>query len=420
MQRNRFLADMLSTLFDRRKSAHQDDDSRNVFELCDAMLSEEGDVSGHKLAKIILGRYRRMSPEEKGAFFSYLNEDMDVDAASLASIAQAYATEKSTDALKSLTEAAIPTRQKFLNRLNQPVGATAELVAMRVDLLAMIRESPELKRTDLDFSTLLRTWFNSGFLVLKQIDWSAPAFLLDKIIAYEAVHEIDDLDDLRRRLSPSDRRCFAFFHPSMPDEPLIFVEVALTATIPCSIDALLTEDREPLPAEDARVATFYSISNCQIGLQGISFGNLLIKQSVSNIATELPKIQEFVTLSPIPGLRKWLESEADEPVRGELAATILKGEASGAEILELAAYYLLEVKRADDKPVDPVARFHLNNGAEIHDIHPDADQSEKGLSLSRGVMVNYRYDLSRVERNHEEYARSSKVAASKSVQSLIK
>jgi malonyl-CoA decarboxylase len=346
--------------------------------------------------------------------------DLDIDAMAVSTWASEYARSGSIEDYKRVLQAAEPRRQELLRRLNQQTGATQDLVQMRVDLLRLGRGNPDLARADLDFVHLLRTWFNRGFLVLKQIDWDAPASLLDKIVAYEAVHEIDDLDDLRRRLSPPDRRCFAFFHPAMPDEPLIFVEVALTQDVPNSIDALLTEDREPLFPEGAKTAVFYSISNCQQGLQGISFGNLLIKQVVKELASEFTNLTKFVTLSPIPRLRQWLSNLADPSIFADAAKAMLEGNASPEIERALTARYLVEAKDSKGNPIDPVARFHLGNGAEIYEIHADADNTENGQAQSCGTMVNYLYDLSHVERNHKAFALNAIVATSKSVQNSAK
>ena len=420
MQRNRFLPDMLSTLFDRRKAVATDDDPRDVYELCHALLSEEGTVSGQKLAEIILGRYRGFNDDAKLAFFNFLNQELEIEASALADLATEYAANHSTQTFARMFNACIAPRRELLKQLNQPTGATADLVSMRVDLLRLMKDAPDLARTDLDFSLLLRSWFNRGFLVLKQIDWNAPASLLDKIVAYEAVHEISDLDDLRRRLSPPDRRCFAFFHPAMPDEPLIFVEVALTKTIPGSIDELLSEDRASLEAADARAAVFYSISNCQAGLKGISFGNLLIKQVAKELALEFAQLNDFVTLSPIPRMNTWLVGQTDDPTHGHVAAAVLAGEAPPEDVHAMAARYLVEAKRDDGTPIDPVTRFHLGNGAEIHAVHANADSSDNGRYQSGGAMVNYLYDLSVVEQNHADFVLNSKVAMSKSIKALLK
>ena len=418
MQRNRFLGDLLSQLFDRRSSTRGKDDTRDVYALCQALLSAEGEVSGLRLAATILARYADMNEDEKTAFFQYLNTDLDLDAQAIATLATEYAATPTPEVFGKLSTASEPKRQELLRRLNQPVGATAELVAMRVDLLARLKDHPDLARTNLDFVHLLRSWFNRGFLVLQQINWDTSARILDKIVAYEAVHHINDLDDLRRRLYPPDRRCFAFFHPAMPDEPLIFVEVALTDAIPGSIDAVLSDQRTPLEAEQAKAAVFYSISNCQRGLSGISFGNLLIKQVVSELSFTCPQIESYVTLSPIPGLNKWLAKQTKDEVYGITAQSVLDGSASADDVRAMAARYFMFAKRDDGMPVDPVARFHLGNGAKIHDIHAGADTSRNGAAQSSGAMVNYLYDLTQTERNHESYAMDGTVTASRAVRAL--
>lgn len=418
MHRTRFLGDILSTLFERSGIIRATNDTRDINTLCRALLSPEGQVSGQKLAATVLARYRALTPAEKTAFFAFLNDDLDIDAGTLADLAARYAATPTPALFKALSAAAEPRRQELLRRLNQPMGATAELVAMRVDLLRTLRDNPDFARTDHDFTHLLRSWFNRGFLVLKAISWDTPARILDKIVEYEAVHQIKDWDDLRRRLYPPDRRCFAFFHPAMPDEPLIFVEVALTESVPGSITALLSENHTPMQAENAKVAVFYSISNCQAGLAGVSFGNLLIKQVVTELQLSFPRLEKFVTLSPIPGLNGWLASQTDAPDHGPVARSILSGQATPQDIRAMAARYLLRAKRGDGLPVDPVARFHLGNGAELHDIHADADTSANGRAQSSGAMVNYLYDLALTERNHADFALKSIVTATRPVQAL--
>ena len=418
MQRNRFLGDLLSQLFDRRGIMRGKEDQRDIYMLCGALLSAEGEVSGLRLASSILARYVRLNGKEKLAFFRYLNADLEIDAANVAKLATAYTADQSPALFIQLCQAAEPRRQELLRRLNQPFGATQLLVAMRVDLLTFLKDHPDLARTNLDFIHLLRSWFNRGFLVLKQINWDTPARILDKIVAYEAVHQIDDWDDLRRRLYPPDRRCFSFFHPSMPDEPLIFVEVALTTEIPGSIDALLSDKRTPLDADQAKVAVFYSISNCQKGLTGISFGNLLIKQVVAELSLECPNIDTFVTLSPIPLMTRWLETLTDDNDLKLAAKSVLEGTARSDTVRALAAKYLLTAKQSAGLPYDPVARFHLGNGAEVHDVHAGADTSENGQAQSRGAMVNYLYNVDHTERNHESFAMRSTVTASRNVQAL--
>ena len=415
MQRNWFLGDLLNQLFDRPGKRRGTEDNRSIAELCEALLSTEGEVSGFTLASTILDRYQTLSDPEKLEFFAYLNDQLELDADQLSETARLYANDRSIYLYQKLSEVAEPRRQELLRRLNQPSGATQAVVAMRVDLLRFLKSYPELQRTDIDFVHLLRSWFNRGFLVLKQISWDTPARVLDKVVAYEAVHQINDLDDLRRRLYPPDRRCFAFFHPSMPDEPLIFVELALTTEIPDAIDALLSEDREPIEAEQAKVAAFYSISNCQKGLTGISFGNLLIKQVVTELSRELKGLDTFVTLSPIPGLNRWLAGETENPEHGHAAEAVLAATAPAQDLRAMAARYLLFAKREDGMPLDPVARFHLGNGAELHELHTEADLSPNGRAKSSGAMANYLYDLNKTERHHEEFATHATIEASRSV-----
>jgi len=418
MGRTWVFGDLISHLFDRGTPMRGQDDTRSLTDLCDALLSQEGKVSGLKLAATALERYTTLDRDGRHAFFQYLNNSLDVDAQALAALATHYAKDPSVEAFRLMSAAAEPRRQELLRRLNQPVGATDTIVRMRVDLLEACKDDPSLARTDHDFVHLFRSWFNRGFLVLKQINWDTPARILDKIVAYEAVHHIDDYDALRGRLNPEDRKCYAYFHPSLPDEPLIFVEVALTAGVPGSIDELLREDRIPIDPSQADTAVFYSISNCQKGLAGISFGNLLIKQVVAEVSLLSPQIETFVTLSPIPGLNRWLTGQQNDTDIGPAVAAILHGSADEITSRTLAARYLLHAKRGDGAPVDPVARFHLGNGAEIHDLHANADSSVNGMRQSSGIMVNYLYDLGRTESNHGQFVTDHTIATSKSVQSL--
>ncbi|MGV6802920.1 MAG: malonyl-CoA decarboxylase [Ruegeria sp.] len=418
MRHNRFLGDLLSQLFDRPDKMRGKDDNRSIQELSHALMSTEGDVSGPTLASTIIERYADIEDHEKLEFFNFLNTQLDLDAGKLVETATRYAADQSVSAFRDLSKVSEPKRQELLRRLNQPTGATQKLVSMRCDLIRFVRSNPDLGRTDIDFVHLLRSWFNRGFLVLRQIDWDTPARILDKIVAYEAVHQISDLDDLRRRLFPSDRRCFAFFHPAMPDEPLIFVEVALTSEIPGSIDALLSDFRLPIRAEQASVAAFYSISNCQKGLAGINFGNQLIKQVVAELSSEFPELVTFVTLSPMPGFNRWLADETTNAEHGNSAQAVLAGSASRETLCAMAARYLLFAKRADGLPLDPVSRFHLGNGAQLYEIHANADLSANGNAQSSGVMVNYLYDLGSVESHHDAFATHAEIQASRSVRAL--
>ncbi|MEO1293158.1 MAG: malonyl-CoA decarboxylase [Pseudomonadota bacterium] len=338
---------------------------------------------------------------------------------------------RSPDALADLVATTEARRQELLRRLNFAPGGTEALVRMRSALLSAVKDNENFKRVDADFQHLLASWFNRGFLVLRPIDWNTPAQILEKIIEYEAVHEIDSWDELRRRLQPADRRCFAFFHPAMPNEPLIFVEVALTGDIASSIQDVLAPTRDIIAPGDATTAVFYSISNCQRGLKGVSFGNFLIKQVAQDLGRALPGLKTFVTLSPVPGFGRWVRDTAKAAGGGPAAEALTmtadmswardpeKAEAAKAGIMALAAEYFLEAKRGDGQPLDPVARFHLSNGASLARINWLADTSAKGLAQSFGVMVNYLYELDQVEAHHEDYAEQRTVHSSRTVRGLL-
>ena len=330
--------------------------------------------------------------------------------------------------------AAEPRRQELLRRLNLAPGGTAALVRMREHLLDALARRDDLGAVDRDFVHMFSSWFNRGFLVLRRIDWSTPASILERIIRYEAVHRINGWDDLRRRIDPPDRRCYAFFHPALVDDPLIFVEVALTREIPGAIDPILTVNGEPPEPQQPTTAVFYSISNCQRGLSGVSFGNFLIKQVAEEIAREYPKLTRFVTLSPVPGFAGWLRrelaAEASKAIKPEDRDALTRVETAGwwrAEpeplkdpLMRAAAWYFLHAKSRNGGPVDPVARFHLGNGARLERINWLADLSENGLGQSHGLMVNYLYELADIEKNHEAFAQQRTVVASSAVTKLVK
>ena len=425
MRTSGFFGDLIATLFERTPWLEAPAGERPLRAMCEELLAGNGEVTGMRIARAVLSRYRSLSDEDKVSFFEFLTEALDLDPHAIETAASAYAAAPDAAGLARLSAAAEPPRQELLRRLNRVPGATGELVRMRLDLLRLAADHRQFERADIDFVHLFRSWFNRGFLVLRHIDWRTPANILEKIIQYEAVHAINTWDELRRRLLPVDRRCFAFFHPSMPDEPLIFVEVALVNGVPGSIHELLAEARDPVTPTEADTAVFYSISNCQEGLRGISFGNSLIKQVVEELSQELPHLRNYVTLSPIPGLGRWLKSRASEDAR---AASVLAAASAGPDELrehgnalrELAAHYLSQEKRPDGLPLDPVARFHLGNGALVHEVHAGADLSANGLRQSCGAMVNYLYDPSAVEQNHEDFVANRTVASSRSIKTLVK
>lgn len=445
--------------------------------LADALVSERGEASGAALAQALLAAYSVLDAADRTRFFAYAASHFGPDETRLTAAAQAYLAEPSAQKAMELAAAAEPPRQELLRRMNMAPGATAALVDIRKDLLAQTRERPELKPLEADLRHVLASWFNRGFLELRRIDWSTPAVVLEKLITYEAVHQIDGWDDLRRRLAP-DRRCFGFFHPTLPGEPLIFVEVALVKGMSGAIAPLLertggraqetksheikSHDGKPPETKSAPepdTAIFYSISNCQAGLRGISFGNFLIKQVVDELKGELKSLKRFATLSPIPGFAKWLAQRlaadrqaGDREAEGALlapdesaaliAAAELPEDADPADALKtivqrdawwrdealmpflqpllmrLCAVYLTETR--DSKgPSDPVARFHLGNGARLERINWLGNLAPRGLAESFGLMVNYLYDPEFIEINHESFVHHGAVACSSAVEALL-
>ena len=410
--------------------------AQDLAKLADALLSERGEASGVALAGELLAAYASRTTEERIEFLLKLGSRFGADRARLERAIDRYRDDPSTANGVALHAAAEPRRQELIRRLNLAPGATERLVRMREDVLAAAVVHPELETVDADFQHLFTSWFNRGFLELKRIDWDTKAAVLERIIRYEAVHEITSWDDLRRRIDPEDRRCFAFFHPRLPGEPLIFVEVALAREIPEAIAPLLAADRRPGSARRATVAVFYSISNCQAGLRGVPLGNFLIKQVVDELKRELPDLRTFVTLSPAPGFMGWLRRERnartctwltendrqtidamDEPGWTQVAAKVR----TLRPVLTAAlAEYLLRGRDGKGRPIDPVARFHLNNGARLERVNWLGDVSDKGLSQAAGFMVNYLYDVFQIERNHEAFAREGRVIATRAVEKALR
>lgn len=443
-----FLQELMNTVAEQSRALlprglFGTDEEENIEALSRALMSGRGEASGVAIARQLLHCLRKASPEERSAFFSFLADELQPDPLVVTDAAKAYLATPNEQTLLGLRRAAYSPRREFFRRLNLAPGGTAEIVALRRELLRQPKADASLAAVDQDLQSLLAYWFNRGFLVMRRIDWQTPAAILEKIIAYEAVHEIKGWDDLRRRLDPADRRCFAFFHPSLVDEPLIFVEVALTTDIPDAISPLL-EVRAGAAGKAPTAAVFYSISNCQDGLKGISFGNFLIKQVVEELARDVPTLKTFVTLSPVPHFARWLDrtiaADGSQPndiyitPEDRVALRLLRDprwvelaqqaapetEQLKATLTSLAAHYFLSSKSSDNRPVDPVARFHLGNGARLERINWLADVSEKGLREAHGLMVNYRYELSDIEKNHEAYAQDGTVAASRSVRGQLR
>ena len=421
---------------------------RKLVGLCQRVLSERGEVGGASLARDALDAYAALDADQKSKFFHALDREFAPDPAAILEAAQAYHATHAARDLIALQHLAEPPRQELLRRLNRVPGGTRAIVRMRRTLLELLAKDESLAAVDADFQHLLGSWFNPGFLRIERVDWHTPAMVLEQLIAHEAVHAIQGWDDLHRRLE-ADRRCFAFFHPVLPDEPLIFIEIALTEGISTAIGPLIDVKSPARPAVHADTAMFYSISNCEPGLRGVSLGNFLIKRVVDLLSGELPRLRRFSTLSPIPGFARWLaqaaahpdlqahDAEATERLRADLAsvrqslgdavARLAEGIAPSLDELQparaplerLCAVYLMGLT-SDNMPFDAVARFHLNNGARIERLNWAADPSPRGMKQSLGLMVNYLYDRKTIEANHERFVAREGIAASSEVRALAK
>jgi malonyl-CoA decarboxylase len=437
-----FFSEMLQTIADRgralisreRREPAQDQYA-GLVELCEALLSGRGEASGVALAREILARYADLTIGPRIAFFETLAKTFGPDNAGIEAAITAWRQSPSDETASELHHASEPRRLELFRRLNLAPGGTAALVRMREQLLDAMDHRDDLSDIDGDFVHLFTSWFNRGFLVLRRIDWSTPAIVLEKIIRYEAVHEIQDWDDLRRRIDPPDRRCYAFFHPALIDDPLIFVEVALLREIPAAIAPILSNKRDQVDPERATTAVFYSITNCQRGLAGVSFGHFLIKQVVEELSRELGRVSTFVTLSPAPNFAAWLQRERtntasiaiDEDDREALAALDRsdwwRDSATTGKVrepmLRAAAWYYVRGRNRRGLPLDAVARFHLGNGARLERLDWLGDTSERALQQSFGLMVNYLYDIDYIEKNHEAYAQQRAVVASNAVTRLV-
>ena len=403
-----------------------DRSTEELLKLCRALLAESGEYASTALARDALAAYQALPERCRGEFFDTLARDYSPSAEIVARAADAYQREPSPQHLIELQDAVDSPRQELFRRLNIAPGGTAALVQMRAVVLKALRANPHWRAIDSDLMHLLRSWFNRGFLRLERIDWRTSAIVLEKLIQYEAVHAIAGWSDLHRRLE-ADRRCFAFFHPQLPDEPIIFIEVALTRGMSTQVQPLL-DVRSPVESPmNADCAMFYSITNCQEGLRGISFGNQLIKQVAEDLKREFPHLRRFATLSPIPGFRGWLDRKRLNGAEGQLLQRLgdpawhlgQVPEPLQKLLMRLCAHYLLHAK-AGAEPLDPVARFHLGNGAAMERLNWNGDASESGMGRSAGMMVNYVYWLAEVERNHERYFREHHIVASPAIEKLAR
>jgi malonyl-CoA decarboxylase len=404
----------------------------DVVDLCHQLLSVRGEASGARLATEALSAYAALDAPGLDDFFNRLVREFSPDPSRIDRTAAAYRTDPTQLNLVRLQHAVEAPRQELFRRLNMATGGTAALVAMRAHLLKTLAGHPERAGLAADLTHLFRSWFNRGFLELRRIDWHTSALILERLIDHEAVHEIKGWADLRRRLA-ADRRCYAFFHPALPDEPLIFIEIALTRGMAARIQPLLDPRAPVADPTRADCAIFYSITSCLDGLRSISFGDFLIKQVADDLIREFRRLKTLATLSPIPTFTRWLKSGADPAVQAQLSADIValverceRGEAvnlaeASREVRDtvcaLGAYYLLQAKKAEEPP-DPVERFHLANGARLERLNWMGDTSSVGLKRGLGLMVNYAYRLGEVERNHEGYAMHRVIAASPQLHKL--
>ena len=423
MSKFSFFSDLVNTLFDKKNRKKnfsflfEKKQNKSLLEYIENVNDAKGEISALSYSEELLDYLSQCDHKTLVSFFEYLEKDYDLEINSIEEVLKNYNKKKEYNFYKDIKKISESKRSEIFRRLNSTQHGTINLVKLREKLLDLLDKYPNFRKIDFDLSSLFKDWFNRGFLILKPIDWETPANILEKIIEYEAVHQIKSWDELRSRLEPDDRKCFAYFHPAMEDEPLIFIEVALTKNIPAKINEILDPNRLMIKSQEATTAVFYSISNCQKGLQGISFGNFLIKQVAKDLQNNFENLSKFVTLSPVPGFSKWLKSidtNFFNKMYNKLSAN--KIQKSEAILNENILKYFFISNRIDNLPNDPVARFHIGNGAILERINFLSDTSEKGLEQSLGFMVNYLYNLEEVEMNHEKYVVDKKINTSKSLE----
>jgi malonyl-CoA decarboxylase len=407
---------ILNSIADRGLSFREGLGQSPIRALSQELVSERGEASGTAIARELATRYAALSNAERLKFFEGLLQPVWLaDPEEIFRLAKDYHSKRGAAELTRLVRVSEPKRQELFRRINMGPHGTETVVNMRRDLLALLPDHPQLEPINSDMVHLLASWFNRGFLELRRIDWRTPANVLEKLIRYEAVHKIEGWPDLRRRLQ-RDRRCFAFFHPALPEEPLIFVQVALTRTIPGAIQPLLNIDAPEMDPKKADTAAFYSISNCLDGLRNISFGAFLLKQVIHELETDQLDLSNFVTLSPIPGFRTWLRKQGLDGSEELNPAGMNKTQRF--KLTQMCARYLT-AQSSSGRAADPVTHFHLSNGAAIERINWMGDTSRKGMQQSYGLMVNYSYRPPRIERNHEQYVKQGRLALSKEVAELL-
>ena len=407
-------------------------DLESIVSLCDDLISHKGAAFGITVARDVTELYELLSLENKLLFFKQINEKYKPSFKKVNEAIENYTKSQNERTLSDLFKVSEGNRRELFRRMNMAPNGTAIIVALREDLLKILKSNKELSELDNDLRHLFRAWFNPGFLKLTKITWDTKAAVLEKIIKYERVHQIKDMGELKRRLG-EDRRFFSYFHPALEDEPIIFVQVALTKGLGKSIQELMKPSNNDQKEYDT--ATFYSISNCQEGLSRVTLGNFLIKRVVYEIQEELPHIKNFGTLSPIPGFADWfsyLEESKIKNILGNLTnqnVSFLKSKdmkigdyrivENKEAIIRLVAHYIVNEKNKKGLPINDVSRFHLGNGAIIEDIVINANISETGFKRSYGVMVNYLYELKNIEKNHEDYMNNNKVIVSDKIKKYL-
>ena len=424
------IADVGQKLF--KKSVVKKNDLESIISLCDDLISNKGAAFGITVARDITDLYQTLSHEKKLLFFKKINERFRPNHAKVSEAIDHYKKEQNDKNLFKLFITAEGQRRELFRRMNMSPNGISTIVSLREDLLKVLNDNRELKPLDNDLRELFKSWFNPGFLKLAKITWDTKAAVLEKIIQYERVHKIKDMNELKRRLG-EDRRFFSYFHPALEDEPIIFVQVALTNGLGKSIQEIMKPRTEGEKKYDT--ATFYSISNCQEGLSRVTLGNFLIKRVVYEIQEELPNIKNFGTLSPIPGFRDWfttLDKGIIQNILGKIpyenisflnSSNLKVGDgrivSNKNALIKLVAHYLINEKNKKNLPINDVCRFHLGNGAIIDDIAINANVSEVGFNRSFGVMVNYLYELKNIEKNHEDYINNKKIILSDKLKKII-
>ena len=423
------IADIGQSLLGKKFSKNRD--IKSLLSLCDDLISYKGTASGIAIAREISEIYKILDTDQKLSFFKEINKKYKPNLNNIDNAIKKFTIEKSKNNLDRLGDEIEGRRQELIRRLNMAPNGTSILVSMREDLLNFIKQNPDLKDFDQDIRHLFKSWFNPGFLRLERITWNTKAAVLEKIIKYEKVHKIRDMNDLKRRLD-EDRRFYAYFHPVLTDEPLIFVQVAFGKGLGRSIQELLKPSSGTMSTSNT--ATFYSISNCQEGLMRVTLGNFLIKRVVYEIQNDCPNIKHFGTLSPLPGFRKWCIALTKEKLKSILndfdtkKLEFLKNdnfnnlsdkmEEQKNSIKKLVVHYLLKEK-INKKPLNQVSRFHLGNGASIDDVIINGNTTDYGYKESFGIMVNYIYKLDKLEKIHEDYINHKIISYSDKIKKYV-